>query len=347
MKIAILGDVHFGARNRNLTIENWQRKFYEEFFWPEIDRLGIDTIFQTGDYFDSRKWINIQTMAFQKEVFVKPAQERKCDVRVIVGNHDIPLRNSLKNSSVKQILDDEKGFTVYDHIVTEEFDGTEVSFFPWICKENQEASFEFLSMGGDVAFGHFEIDGFMMHPGAFARSDSKSVDFKNWNKVIAGHFHAQSQKENIHYVGTPYQMSWSDWSTKHGFWIFDTFDKSMTFHENPFRFFHKIVWDNGTNYELSSIKESYVKIEVKEKNDFEQFEKFIDRVNFSEPYEFKIIESFEEFNSENVTDVIEMASTTELIEQYISDVATVHNKDNIVKTMLDIYNEALEISDSL
>lgn len=349
MKIAIIGDCHFGARNRNLTIENWQRKFYEEFFWPKIDELGIDTILQTGDYFDSRKWINIQTMAFHKEVFVRPCQQRNATCHVIVGNHDIPLRNSLENASVKQLLDEEENFHVYDEIVTKEFDDTKITFFPWICKENETESYKALHEGGDIAFGHFEIGGFMMHAGSYAPESlgSKPSDFKKWNKVIAGHFHAQSENGNIHYVGTPYQMSWSDWSTKHGFWIFDTFDKSMTFYENPFRFFHKIFWEDGTKYDVSTIKDSYVKIEVRKKTDFEIFEKFIDQVNFNQPFELKIIESFEEFSSENVNEMIELTSTTDLIEEYIADVATVHNKDFIVKTMLEIYNEAIELNDSV
>lgn len=347
MKIAIVGDAHFGARNRNLVIEKWQRRFYEEFFWPKIDELGIETVFQTGDYFDSRKWINIQTMAFQKEVFVKPCQERNIDCHVIVGNHDIPLRHSLDNSSVAQILGSESNFTVYENIQTKEFDGLDITFFPWICKENEEESFTRLAEGGSVAFGHFEIDGFMMHPGAFAKSNTGSATFENWNKVIAGHFHSQSEKGNIHYVGTPYQMSWSDWSTKHGFWILDTDDQSMTFYENPFRFFHKIFWNNGTDYDLSTIKESYVKIEVNEKTDFESFENFIDKVNFNQPHEMKVIESFEEFTSQNVTDILELSSTSDLIEEYITEVATIHNKDEIINTMLDIYKEALDLNDSL
>ena len=41
MKIAILGDTHFGARNRNIVIEAWQKKFYEETFWPYIDDLSL------------------------------------------------------------------------------------------------------------------------------------------------------------------------------------------------------------------------------------------------------------------------------------------------------------------
>ena len=99
MKIAILGDTHFGARNRNVVIEAWQRKFYEQVFWPAIDDKSITHIIQVGDYFDSRKWLNIQTLAFQKEMMVKPVQDRDIRCDVIIGNHDIPFKHSLKNNS--------------------------------------------------------------------------------------------------------------------------------------------------------------------------------------------------------------------------------------------------------
>ena len=97
MKIAILGDTHFGARNRNVVIEAWQKRFYEEVFWPYIDKEKIQHVIQVGDWFDSRKWLNIQTLAFQKEMMVIPIQKRDMRLDVIVGNHDIPFKHSLKS----------------------------------------------------------------------------------------------------------------------------------------------------------------------------------------------------------------------------------------------------------
>jgi len=141
MLIAFIGDTHFGARNSNSIVEYWQRKFYEEVFWPYIEKNGIKTIIQTGDWFDNRKWLNIQSIAFQKEVFVKPSQKLGVNVHVIVGNHDIPLRHSLTNNSVRQILEHEKNFSVYDKIETVEFEDRKITFMPWVCKENEEDSF--------------------------------------------------------------------------------------------------------------------------------------------------------------------------------------------------------------
>lgn len=344
MKIAIIGDTHFGARNSNQIVEHWQRRFYEEHFWPKMDEMGIKTIIQTGDYFDNRKWINLQTMAFQKEVFVKQAQRRNISTFVIIGNHDIPLRHSLMNSSVEQILGQEDLFHVITKPHTEDFDGRKVTLMPWICRDNEEELLSVLRKGGDIALGHFEITGFVMHPGAIAQEGLSMSDFKGWNKVWSGHYHTQSENGNVHYVGTPYQMSWNDSTTKHGFWVYDTTDDSMTFFENPFRYFHRFVWENGSHRPDVSLNKSYVKINVKRKDNFEEFEKFIDWVNFGNPFEVKITESFEEYSADNVSDLIELHSTEELISEYVDDV-TANNKQDIKNLLLEIYNEALTIEE--
>ena len=344
-KIALLGDAHMGARNSNKNVEQWQRKFYEQCFWPELEKRGIKTVIQTGDYFDNRKWINLQTLAFQKEVFCKRAADLDISVLGIVGNHDIPLRHSLEMSSPVQLLSDETHVEFFDEIKEFEIDGRKITLMPWICRENFEESQARIREGGDIIVGHFEISGFVMHPGAVSKEGINMSDFSGWNQVISGHYHSQSEKGNIKYIGTPYQMTWSDASTKHGFWILDTDDSSMEFVENPFRYFHRLIWEDGCQVDYENIKSSYVKVNVKKKTDFESFEKFVDSVNLREPFELKIIESFEEYNSENVQDLIKVQTTTQLIEEYINDVATDLNKESIVNAMLSIYDEAMEMEE--
>lgn len=350
MLIAILGDTHFGARNRNITIEKWQRRFYEECFWPTIDDMGITQVIQVGDYFDSRKWLNIQTIAFQKDVFVNQAQRRNVNVDVLVGNHDIPFRHSLKNNSPKQILGHEKNFTVYEEPTKNFYHGKEVTLMPWICKENYDECMEVIRNGGDTIIGHFEIKGFMMHPGAYSKDGLTRGDFSKWNNVISGHYHSQSKDGNIHYVGTPYQMMWSDVNGKHGFWIFDTDTGESRFIKNPFDYYYKINYNNKTQPDEIAkldLSDAYVKLIVEEKNDFESFEKIVDAINFQEPFELKIIESFEEYSSDNVKEIIELSDTTEIIEEYVDDIATTANKEAIKKLMIEIYEEALHLNDNV
>ena len=49
MKIALLNDTHFGARNDSLPFNDYFYKFWEEIFFPLIDKKGIDTIIHLGD----------------------------------------------------------------------------------------------------------------------------------------------------------------------------------------------------------------------------------------------------------------------------------------------------------
>jgi len=86
-------------------------------------------------------------------------------------------------------------------------------------------------------------------------------------------------------------------------------------------------------------------VTVKKKTSFEEFERFIDKVNFQEPFEVKIVESFEEYSQENVRDLIQLSSTTDLIQEYIDDVATENNKESIKKLMIEIYDEAMSIDE--
>jgi|TARA_R110000744_G_scaffold257876_2_gene373245 DNA repair exonuclease SbcCD nuclease subunit len=345
LKIAIVGDTHFGARNSNQTVQYWQDKFWTECFWPYMDKNKITHIIQTGDYFDNRKWINLQTMAFQKKMFVEEVQKRDITCYGIIGNHDIPLRYSLENNSPGQILNHENNIHFYDECTTIELDGIKFTLMPWICKDNNDEYVDIIKRGGEVLIGHYEIDGMLMHPGHTAKAELKVSDFENWKYVISGHYHTMSEKGNINYVGTPYQMNWNDADSKHGFWVMDTTDLSMEFIENTYSYFHKIYWDDGTNYNMSTITNAYVKLVVKKKTDFEQFEKFIDQINFANPFELKIIESFEEYSEDNVGDIIKMVATTDLISEYIEDVATDNNKEAIKKLMLEIYDDALRIDE--
>ena len=44
MKIALLGDTHFGARNDNSAFHDYFEKFYTEIFFPYLVENKIDTV---------------------------------------------------------------------------------------------------------------------------------------------------------------------------------------------------------------------------------------------------------------------------------------------------------------
>tara|TARA_Y100001958_G_C20895180_1_gene319695 strand:- start:218 stop:652 length:435 start_codon:yes stop_codon:yes gene_type:complete len=143
---------------------------------------------------------------------------------------------------------------------------------------------------------------------------------------------------------------WSDSGGRHGFWVLDTATKELEFIKNPLGYHIKLIYANNSepaDLEGEDLKNSYVKLYVKEKESFENFERYIDAINLKEPFELKIIESFEQFNADNVEDIIELSETTDLISEYIDDVATDINKKQIKQIMIEIYEEAKEADDNI
>ena len=60
MKIAILNDTHFGARNDSLIFDDYFHKFYDEVFFPYLKEHNIKTLIHLGDIVDRRKYIIIK-----------------------------------------------------------------------------------------------------------------------------------------------------------------------------------------------------------------------------------------------------------------------------------------------
>ena len=62
MKIALITDTHFGARNDNLVIQKHMKKFYDDVFFPYLQKTEIKTVIHLGDLVDKRKTINYVTL---------------------------------------------------------------------------------------------------------------------------------------------------------------------------------------------------------------------------------------------------------------------------------------------
>ena len=52
MKIALITDQHLDGRKGSLPFWNYWQKFYDEIFFPTLEREGITTVFDLGDTFD-------------------------------------------------------------------------------------------------------------------------------------------------------------------------------------------------------------------------------------------------------------------------------------------------------
>lgn len=349
MKIAILGDTHFGVRNGSPVFHELFESFYSETLIPYLKQNGITKVFQLGDLFDQRKKIDFNSLAECKRYFFKPLEDAEIELFTLLGNHDLYFRESLKINSTSLILGEFSNINIYDDIETIHLeDGTSIDIVPWICKENEEEYTQFIKDSkSDLCFGHFEIQNFAMYKNMESQHGIPASIFQRYEGVYSGHYHTKSSRDNVHYVGTPYEMTWSDYNDPKGFHVFDTATRQLEFIESPYTIFERHVYnDELTDYskfDISEFQKKFIKVVVEKKTDFYQFDLFLKKLYESNTHEIKILEDLSDFKEGSLdNESINIENTLDVLEGYIESVADESNKDSIKLFMKSLYLEALE-----
>ena len=352
MKLCILGDTHFGARGDSVDFHNFFEKFYENTFFPYLIKNNIDTVFQLGDLFDRRKYINFNSLYLCRKYFFDKLRDNNIKMYTLLGNHDISYKNTLKVNSSELLLKEYKNVTVYNDYAQVEFDGMKVDVIPWICKENEKQIFESMkTSSSDICFGHFDIDGFEMYRGNKCLGGLNRNIFNKYDMVLTGHFHHRSNDGQIYYVGTPCEMMWSDYNDTKGFHILDTETREMEFVANPYQMFHRIRYDDSqTNFDhwkkfnYNKTKDSYVKVVVLNKQNPFLFDTVIDNFYKDEVADMSIVEDFSDMNFGVDKDIINQAEDTiTILSKYIDDNSNglVEDPNKLKNLMKELYVDAM------
>ena len=201
----LITDTHFGARNDSLLFLDFFRKFYENIFFPTLKERGITDVIHLGDVVDRRKFINFKTLNSMKEILFHPLEEMGINTKIIVGNHDIYYKNTLKVNSMEELTRGMNNVSVYSDpcevSLTKEH---KVLFVPWMCDDNEDATKELIEKTRTkAAFGHLHLEGIEMNKGSFSMDGYPSTMFKAFQRVFSGHFHHRSTTGNITYLGNP------------------------------------------------------------------------------------------------------------------------------------------------
>ncbi len=351
MKIALLNDTHFGARNDNPAFVKYFNRFYDEIFFPYIIQNDIKTLIHLGDVVDRRKFINFNTAHNFQENFWKRLWDLKIDTHIILGNHDTYYKNTNKVNFTHLIktFDGQNEPWIYEKPTTVNFDGLDVLLLPWICPETEEESiYEIDNSHAEVAMGHLEIKGFEMHKGHFQDVGLDMNQFKRFDKVLSGHYHRKSDNGTIYYLGTQYEITWSDYQCPKGFHIFDTDTRELTRIPNPLTMFEKIIYNDTkqsyTNMDISKYKDKHLKVIVEEKTDTAQFGEFVDRLhNEINTYEVNVIEDSYNINSTADVNIIDQGEDTlTFLQNYINSLDTELDKARINSIMKEYYQEVQE-----
>jgi len=350
MKICILGDTHFGMRGDSLEFHKYIKKFYDNIFFPYLIQNKIDTVFQLGDLFDRRKFINFNSLYLCRKYFFDKLKENNIRFYTILGNHDVSFKNTLEVNSSQLLLNEYDNITVFDDFDTIDFDGINVDVIPWLCLENEEQIFQKINESkSQLSFGHFEIDGFEMDRGNVCRGGIDKNKLIKYDMVITGHFHHKSDDGHIYYVGTPNEMTWADYNDPRGFHIFDTATREMEFIQNPYRMFHKLNYDDGAQdfefwkaYDFSKLKETYVKVIVINKQNPYLFDNVIDNLYKAGVSDISIVEDFTDTSFDTDQDIIDQAEDTmTILSKYIDNLTLNVNSDKLKTLMRELYVEAI------
>jgi len=353
-KIVILGDTHFAIRSGSKLFSDYFEKFYENVLLPYLKENAITTIVQTGDLFDERKRVNNFGLYEARRYFFDRLQDEGITLHVLLGNHDIAYKDTLRVNSPSLLLNDYSNINIIDTPSTIEIHEKNICFIPWICRENEEACLnELRTSRSNICFGHFEISGFAMYKGIVGHGGMDSSLFDRFEYAFSGHYHHRSTKRNIHYVGTPYEMTWSDHGDPKGFHVFDLETQKLDFVKNPYRMYNKIFYDDTdqdcVNETLSNLHKleltnTYVKLVVKNKENVYLFDKFVESLEKEEPFDLNIIEDTQDVFTEEMLDIDESEDTLTTIYKFV-DISP--NKDydsNRVKKILsELYSEAVAI----
>ena len=349
MKIAVLNDTHWGARNDSPAFINYFNRFYDEVFFPYLQENNINTIVHLGDVVDRRKFINHNTAHNFKLKFWDRIEQLKLNTHVLLGNHDTYYKNTntvnaLQNLSVPNTV------KIYASHDTVSFEGLDILFLPWICDELIESTLHAIDNStAQIVMGHLEIKGFEMHKGHLNEQGLDKSLFKRFEKVISGHFHKKSDDGHIYYLGSPYEITWSDYKCPKGFHIFDTKTRELTRIPNPLRIHKKLIYnDKVEDYNKKNLKDfenTFVKLFISNKTDNDMFDKLLDRFhNEINAHEINVIEDTNSDISASVReDILEQGEDTlTFLGNYIDQIDTTLDKTKLKTFAKELYSEVNE-----
>lgn len=353
MKIAIITDTHAGVRGDNTIFLDNQELFYNDVFFPELEKQGIDTVLHLGDVFDRRRFINFVTLKRVREMFFDPLQKNGVNVHVVAGNHDVVFKNTNATNSLSLLMKEYDNWNVYWNEPKEmTFGSCNILLSPWITKDNYKISMEmFEKTKSSMLMGHFQFQGFEMMRGSISEHGLDKSNFSKFDSIYSGHFHHPSENGNVKYLGAPFEMDWSDYEGKRGFHVFDTETRNLSFIENPHRLHYKIEYDDidlsveeVLDIDASQLKNTFVKLIVKNKSNQYIFDLLTEKISDAGCADLKTIEdslNIENFNEDELID--ETKDTKNILHSYIDGIETKIDKRQVKSIIDELYAEAITL----
>ena len=347
MKVALITDLHLGYKEN--TVQS--KMMYEtlDWFFEYLNKNQIKHIFILGDIFNSRTNIDFMTIKNTYDHLINPLIKDEIDAFVLAGNHDCYYKNTNDVYSVELLFSHVKNLKLIksqpESIV---IGNTSFLLVPWMASDNHEKCMQCINEShDDYLLGHFEINGFTMIKGIQCRNGIPVDTFRKFKKVFSGHFHINDDKENICYIGTPYEKDWNDRNENKGFYVLDLNTDQYEYIKNENNFHITLEYNNGFNGSIENLKDKNVKLIVNNIDKQSKFDKDILELQRVNPYKLQIIENTQTILTENTDNIndqhveFDINDNIKLLTDYTEKTETDLNKKILTDTLIEIYNESI------
>lgn len=352
MKVALITDTHFGAKNDDQNFASYINSFYADTFFPYLIKNNINHIIHLGDIMDRRKYVSYLTARQFRENFIQPILHNDMMLDLIIGNHDTYFKHTNSLNSMKELVHGKEynNITIIEEPSMVQMYKNKVMYVPWINEENSEQTFKMIKeKKPSLIFGHLEIAGFGMYKGVQNVDGLPSTVFSDANMVFTGHYHHKSTKGNINYLGAPYQITWSDYDDARGFHVFDFDTYHLEYIENKNTLFEKIFYNDTkidisdvNKMDFSNLKGKHIKVIVSEKNNPYLFDLIVEKIEKAGIADMQVVDDHKHLDIIEEEDVIdETTDTLTIINDYVSNRKELPDPERVKKLITDLYKEAI------
>ena len=345
MQVAIITDQHFGFKKGSKLYLEYFQKFYDEVFFPTIEKMGITTVLDLGDTFDNRKGVDLYSLEWAKRNYFSRLASNKVSVISIVGNHTAYYKNTNDINTIDLLLREYDNIRILSESEQVRVGNLDILFIPWINQENSARTYKMIKESkAKVAMGHLELNGFVATHGHTMENGADFECYDKFKQVFSGHYHTRSSNGKIYYLGNPYEMFWNDCNDPRVFHIYDTDTLKLKTINNPNKLYKKIFYNDTPRqlFKFGEYKNKIVKVIVKTRSSEKEYDRFMESLLKANPYDIKVVERTDDLIFDG--DIVDQTEDTmTLLNSYIDDLETNLNKSKIKGLVKDIYQEACEV----
>ena len=344
-KIGIITDTHFGEKIQN------HKRFYELYgrflnniFFPTLEKEGVKHLLHGGDLFHNRHSVDIRTWKWTQDHFLDRLERLGISMYGIVGNHDTYYKSSSTVNSPREFLRHYANCHFVDEATTLTFDNIKFLLLPWIHNYNKNDMLKAIQdSDASYVLSHLELAGFQMHPGVYSEQGMGIENYlEKFKEVWSGHYHTQSQKGNIRYLGAPIEFNWNDYNDMKGFHIFDTQSERLTFYRNPESLHYKIyLGQDSESLRAEDYKDKIVRLIITDKIPRAKIDATVSALN-EYCWDLKIIDHNIEGIDHNLQDEQfgEGKSTLQIIDETVRETETELDQNKLAHLIKTLYMEA-------